>query len=65
MPKMKTHKQAAKKFKITGTGKLKRMQAGKGHKLEKKSSKRKRNLRKSTLTYKAVQDNYKKTMPYL
>ena len=42
MPKMKTNRAAAKRFKVTGTGKLKRMKANKSHILTKKSSKRKR-----------------------
>ena len=45
MPKMKTHKGAAKRFKLTGTGKIKRRQANKSHILEKKAPKRKRQLR--------------------
>ncbi len=49
MPKMKTHRGAAKRFKRTGTGKIKRKKAFHGHILEKKSPKRKRNMRKSTL----------------
>lgn len=49
MPKMKTHRAAAKKFKVTANGKIKRYKAGKSHLLTKKSSKRKRNLRKPTL----------------
>ena len=49
MPKMKTHRGAAKRFKRTGTGKLKRGHAYKSHILTKKSPKRKRHLRKSDL----------------
>ena len=49
MPKMKTHRGAAKRFKRTGTGKLKRAKAYKSHILGKKTTKRKRNLRKGTL----------------
>ncbi|MHB1017706.1 MAG: 50S ribosomal protein L35 [Coriobacteriia bacterium] len=45
MPKMKTHKGTAKRFKLTGTGKIKRAKAFKSHILEKKSPKRKRNFR--------------------
>lgn len=45
MPKMKTHRGAAKRFRRTGTGKLRRRQANKSHILEKKSPKRKRQLR--------------------
>lgn len=48
MPKMKTHRGAAKRFKRTGTGKLRRRQANKNHILEKKSPKRIRQLRPST-----------------
>ena len=48
MPKMKSHRGAAKRFSITGTGKVKRAKAGKSHILTKKSSKRKRNLRRPT-----------------
>ncbi len=44
MPKMKSHRGAAKRFEVTGTGKLKRRRAFKNHMLEKKSSKRKRHL---------------------
>jgi large subunit ribosomal protein L35 len=49
MPKMKTHKGAAKRFKVTGSGKVKRNKAFKSHILTKKSSKRKRNLRRPDL----------------
>ena len=49
MPKMKTHKGAAKRFKKTGSGKYKRNQAYHGHLFTHKSSKRKRRLRKSAL----------------
>ncbi|HOP75581.1 MAG TPA: 50S ribosomal protein L35 [Bacillota bacterium] len=49
MPKMKTHKGAAKRFKVTGSGKIKKSNAYKRHILETKSPKRKRGLRKATL----------------
>lgn len=45
MPKMKSHSGAAKRFRRTGTGKLRRRQANKNHILEKKNPKRKRQLR--------------------
>ena len=48
MPKMKTHRGAAKRFRRTGTGKLRRRRANKNHILEKKSPKRKRQLRPRT-----------------
>ena len=44
MPKMKTHRGAAKRFTVTGTGKLRRRKAFKGHLLEHKSSRRRRRL---------------------
>ncbi|BCK01172.1 50S ribosomal protein L35 [Anaerocolumna chitinilytica] len=65
MPKIKTNRSAAKRFKKTGTGKLKRMKAYKSHILTKKSTKRKRNLRKATLTDATKVKNMKKIMPYL
>ena len=65
MPKMKTSKSAAKRFKKTGTGKLRRMKAYKSHILTKKSTKRKRNLRKATITDATNVKNMKKILPYL
>lgn len=44
MPKMKTNKSVASRFKVTGSGKILRRKPGKRHKLTKKSSKRKRSL---------------------
>ena len=64
MPKMKTRKSAAKRFKITGSGKFKRAKAFKNHILEKKSPGRKRNLRKATLVCKADHDRVNKMLPY-
>lgn len=49
MPKLKTHRGAAKRFKKTGSGQLKRRRAGQRHILTSKSRKRKRRLRKRTL----------------
>lgn len=49
MPKQKTHKGAAKRFKVTANGKVLRNQAMKNHILTKKSTKRKRNLRHQTV----------------
>lgn len=48
MPKMKTHRGAAKRFRVTGSGKIMRAKAFKSHILTKKSQKRKRNFRKET-----------------
>ena len=65
MPKVKTSRAAAKRFKKTGTGELKRMTAYKSHILTKKSTKRKRNLRKATMTDSTNVKNMKKILPYL
>ena len=65
MPKMKTSRAAAKRFKKTGTGELKRNKAYKSHILTKKSAKRKRNLRKSTVTESTNAKVIKKILPYL
>ena len=65
MPKMKTTKAAAKRFKTTGTGKLKRNKAYKSHILTKKSQKRKRNLRKATITDATNVKKMKKILPYM
>ncbi len=65
MPKIKTSRAAAKRFKKTGTGQLKRMKAYKSHILTKKSTKRKRNLRKATLVDHTNLKAMKKILPYL
>ena len=64
MPKMKTRRAAAKRFKVTGSGKLVRMKAFKSHILTKKTTKRKRNLRKQTVADPTNVSNMKKCMPY-
>lgn len=65
MPKMKTHRGAAKRFKKTGTGKIKRSKAFTSHILTKKSPKRKRNLRKSTVACDANAKTIKTLLPYI
>ena len=65
MPKIKTNRAAAKRFKVTDTGKLKRNTAYKSHILTKKSTKRKRNLRQATITDATNVKNMKKVLPYL
>ncbi|MCI9417065.1 MAG: 50S ribosomal protein L35 [Eubacterium sp.] len=65
MPKMKTKRAAAKRFKATGTGKLKRNKAYKSHILTKKSPKTKRNLRKAVVTDESNAKVMKKILPYL
>ena len=63
MPKMKSHRGARKRFSITGTGKVKRLKAFKSHILTKKSSKRKRNLRRSTtVTVRGEEKNLKRLL---
>ena len=64
MPKLKTNRAAAKRFTMTGTGKLKRQKAGKQHILTKKTRKNKRNLRKAEMVDKSNVLNMKKMLPY-
>ena len=59
MPKMKTNSGAKKRFKLTGTGKIKRKHAYKSHILTKKSTKRKRNLGYWTTIDKTNENNVK------
>ncbi len=65
MPKIKTKRAAAKRFKVTGTGKLKRSKANKSHILTKKSTKRKRGLRQAAVTDATNVKAMKKVLPYL
>ena len=65
MAKMKTNRSAAKRFKLTGTGKLKRNKAYRRHILTKKTTKNKRNLRKAVITDETNVANMKKICPYL
>ena len=65
MPKMKTNRGAAKRFKKTGTGKIKRSKAFTSHILTKKSTKRKRNLRKSGLVDESNLKAIRKILPYM
>ena len=65
MPKMKTHKGAAKRFRVTATGKLKRKKRMHGHKLTKQSSKRKRNNVAPAYVEPADAANIKRLLPYL
>ena len=64
MPKIKTKRAAAKRFSTTGTGKLKRNKAYKSHILTKKTTKRKRNLRKAAMTDATNVKNMKQVLPY-
>ncbi len=65
MPKMKTNRGAAKRFKATGTGKIKRSKAYTSHILTKKSTKRKRNLRQGDLVDESNVKSIKKILPYM
>jgi len=65
MPKMKTKRAAAKRFKRTASGKLKRRSGWKQHKLEAKSPKRKRRLRKAAMIAKVDQPRLDLLVPYL
>lgn len=64
MPKIKTHRGAAKRMRFTGTGKVRRMKAGKTHKLEVKSTKRKRGLRTATVASKQDTERARRLLPY-
>lgn len=65
MPKIKTHRGAAKRFSLTAKGKVKRGKAYSSHILTKKTTKRKRSLRKSDLLNKRDMNGIKKLIPYL
>lgn len=65
MPKMKTKRGAAKRFKLTGSGQIKRSRAFTSHILTKKTTKRKRNLRKSGLVDSSDLKGMRRILPYL
>jgi large subunit ribosomal protein L35 len=65
MPKLKTKRAAAKRLKVTGTGKLKRNRGWKRHKLEAKPPKRKRRLGKQVLVSKVDAPRLARLVPYL
>ncbi len=64
MPKMKTHKGAAKRFKVTGSGKVKAKKSGLRHILTSKTTKRKRNLRHAGIIEGQDAQNIKVLLPY-
>lgn len=64
MPKMKTHRGAAKRFKVSGSGKIRRRRAFHSHILTKKSPKRKRNLRQPTDVHAANLVAVRNLLPY-
>lgn len=65
MPKMKTNRGAAKRFRASASGKIIRNKANTSHILTKKNTKRKRNLRKSTVMAASNVKNVKRMLPYL
>ena len=65
MPKIKTHSGAKKRFKLSKNGKPIRAHANKSHILTKKNTKRKRNLRKATMTDATNEKVMKKILPYI
>lgn len=64
MPKMKTRRAAAKRYKVTGTGKVKYKKQGLRHILSKKTTKRKRHLRQAGLLSPAEEKRARKLLPY-
>ncbi len=64
MPKLKTHRGAAKRFKVTGDGKIKRSKGYKGHLLTSKSPKRGRSLRTATYVSESDLPGIRKLLPY-
>jgi large subunit ribosomal protein L35 len=64
MPKLKTHRGAAKRFKLSASGKIKRRKAYKGHLLTGKSAKRTRALRTAGFVAPSDSDNIKRLLPY-
>ncbi|ADK84200.1 ribosomal protein L35 [Desulfarculus baarsii DSM 2075] len=65
MPKIKTNRAAAKRFRVTGSGRIKRSKANKSHILTKKNTKRLRNLRKSDLVDRSNMAGVRRLLPNL
>jgi large subunit ribosomal protein L35 len=65
VPKIKTNSSAAKRFTVTGSGKIKRNKGFKRHILSSKSKKRKRNLRRATMVAAVEEKKIRKLIPYL
>ena len=64
MPKMKTNKAAAKRFKVSGSGRVRRPKAGGNHGMQEKSRKRLRRLRKNDMVDKTMQKRARRLLPY-
>ena len=65
MPKLKTNRAAAKRFRVTGSGKIRRRKAFKNHLLQHKSTKRKLSLSKLTYVNERDEDNVRQMLPYM
>ncbi|MCC6552815.1 MAG: 50S ribosomal protein L35 [Polyangiaceae bacterium] len=63
MPKMKTNRAAAKRFKVTGTGRIRRSKGGLNHGMQEKSKKRLRRLRKNDMVDKAMEHRVRLLLP--
>jgi large subunit ribosomal protein L35 len=63
MPKMKTKKTAAKRFKLTGNGRVRRPKQGGNHGMQEKSRKRLRRLRQNDMVHKALEKHVKRMLP--
>lgn len=64
MPKMKTNRAAAKRFRTTGSGRIRRSKAGLNHGMQEKSRKRLRRLRQNDMVHKAMEKRVKLLLPY-
>ena len=64
MPKMKTNKAASKRFRVSGTGRVKRPKQGGNHGMQEKSRKRLRRLRKNDMVDKTLQKKIRSLLPY-
>ncbi len=64
MPKLKTHRGAAKRFKLTATGKIKRSKAYTSHLMNNKTQKQKRKLRKAGIMFEGEAKRVRKLLPY-
>jgi large subunit ribosomal protein L35 len=64
MPKMKTKKTAAKRFKVSGSGRVRRPKGGGNHGMQEKSRKRLRRLRNNDMVHKSLEKHIKRMLPY-
>jgi large subunit ribosomal protein L35 len=64
MPKMKTNKAASKRFKLSGSGRVRRPKAGGNHGMQEKSRKRLRRLRNNDMVHSTMEKHIKRLIPY-